>query len=143
MTSLFRESFRRVAIAWVAPAQSNETTNRLRDEIESGTRIVEPGRWMFEVANALLVLKRRARLDSQYCAQARGYLIDLSPVIDDDGVRLALNKISELAEKHALSIYDAMYLELALRRGMPLASRDSALNKAAKVAGVKTLLCDQ
>ncbi len=110
-----------VTIAWVAPAQSNETTNRLRDEIESGTRF----------------------LDSQYCAQARGYLIDLSPVIDDDGVRLALNKISELAEKHALSIYDAMYLELALRRGMPLASRDSALNKAAKVAGVKTLLCDQ
>jgi predicted nucleic acid-binding protein len=129
-----------VAIAWVAPAQSNETTNRLRDEIESGTRFVVPGLWTFEVANALLILKRLAKLDSQDCAQARGYLSDLSPVIDDEGVRLALGKISELAEKHALSIYDATYLELALRREMPLASRDSALNKAAKLTGVKTLL---
>jgi predicted nucleic acid-binding protein len=129
-----------VAIAWVAPAQSNQTTNRLRDEIESGTRFVVPGLWTFEVANALLILKRRAKLDSQNCTLARGYLSDLSPVIDDEGVRLALGKISELAEKHALSIYDATYLELALRRGMPLASRDSTLNRAAKAAGIETLL---
>lgn len=129
-----------VAIAWVAPAQSNQTTNRLRDEIESGTRFVVPGLWTFEVANALLSLKRRAKLDSQNCTLARGYLSDLSPVIDDEGVRLALGRISELAEKHALSIYDASYLELALRRGMPLASRDSAVNRAAKAAGIETLL---
>jgi predicted nucleic acid-binding protein len=45
-----------------------------------------------------------------------------------------------LAGRYELSVYDAAYLELALRRRLPLASRDAALNKAAKLAGVKTLL---
>jgi len=45
-----------------------------------------------------------------------------------------------LAERFELTVYDATYLELAIRRGMPLASRDSALNNAARRSGVETLL---
>ena len=61
-------------------------------------------------------------------------------LIDDEGPKLAFGPISKLADTYDLSVYDAAYLELALRRGLPLASRDTALNKAAKAAGLKSLL---
>ncbi len=51
-----------------------------------------------------------------------------------------MGKIAELADEHTLSVYDATYLELALRRGLPLASLDTALNKAARMSGVETLV---
>jgi predicted nucleic acid-binding protein len=127
-----------LAVAWVIPAQSIEVSNRLRDDIQFGTPFFVPVLWMFEVANTLLVLTRRRKIDSQQCSQARRYLGDLGPFIDEEGPRLALGKILELAEKYALSVYDATYLELALRRGLPLASRDAELNKAAKSSGVET-----
>lgn len=59
--------------------------------------------------------------------------------VDEEGARHAFGKISELAEKFGLTIYDATYLELALRRSLPLASRDEALQAAAKQCGVKAL----
>jgi predicted nucleic acid-binding protein len=60
--------------------------------------------------------------------------------VDDEGPRGALGRVSDLAEKHALSVYDAAYLELATRRGLPLASCDADLNRAAKRCGVMMLL---
>jgi len=61
-------------------------------------------------------------------------------VVDDEAPRRAWGKISELAAKHGLSVYDAVYLELAVRRKLPLASRDAALSKAAQSCRVKLLL---
>jgi predicted nucleic acid-binding protein len=95
---------------------------------------------MFEVANSLLVLTRRKRITSEQCARARRALGQLRPVVDEEGPRVALSKLSDLAAEHTLSVYDATYLELAIRRRLPLASRDAALNRAAKVSGVRTLL---
>jgi predicted nucleic acid-binding protein len=129
-----------VAVAWAVASQSSEATRHLLDEVALGTPLVVPVLWMFEVANSLLALARRKRIEPQEHARARGALGQLNPTIDGEGPRLALGKIAELAEKHALSVYDATYLELAIRRGLPLASRDAALNKAAKLSGVRTLL---
>jgi predicted nucleic acid-binding protein len=95
---------------------------------------------MFEVANSLLILRRRRRIEAQEYEQARIDLTDLRPAIDEEGPVLAFGRIIELADQYSLSVYDAAYLELALRKTIGLASRDSALNKAAKRAGVKTLL---
>jgi predicted nucleic acid-binding protein len=95
---------------------------------------------MFEVANSLLVLMRRRRISREEYTRARHDLTDLRPVVDDEGPHRAFGETLDLADKHALSVYDATYLELAIRKGLPLASRDRALNKAAKVAGVNTLL---
>lgn len=64
--------------------------------------------------------------------------IDL--VLDDEASRLAFTDISDLAVKYSLTTYGATYLELAIRRGIPLATRDTALSKAARKCGVKTLL---
>jgi predicted nucleic acid-binding protein len=102
--------------------------------------MVVPVLWAFEVANALLtLLRRRVIQDGQY-ERACQELAKLQSVIDDEGTRLALTEISRLAKAHSLSVYDAVYLELSLRRGLPLASRDNALNRAAKRSGVQALL---
>jgi predicted nucleic acid-binding protein len=102
--------------------------------------MVVPTLWAFEVANALLALLRRRVIQDEQYERACRELRKLQPVIDEDGPRFALQETSRLAKAHSLSVYDAVYLELALRRAIPLASRDAALNKAAKRVGVRTLL---
>jgi predicted nucleic acid-binding protein len=129
-----------VAAAWVVESQSTSATDRLFVEVEAGAPVHVPMLWMFEVANALLMLRRRQRIDQQGYDLARADLGSLRPLVDAEGPQLALGSVCELAEKHVLSVYDATYLELALRKTVPLASRDSALNKAARRAGVRTLL---
>ena len=129
-----------VGVAWAVMSQSSETTVLLLNDVASGTPFVVPVLWMFEVANSLLVLARRRRIEPEQYARARRALSRLSPTIDEEGPRVALGKISDLAEKYALSVYDAAYLELAVRRRLPLASRDADLNTAAKQVGVRTLL---
>lgn len=129
-----------VAIAWVVESQNTAATSALLDEVISGSEVVVPLLWIFEVANSLVTLsRRRVVAESQY-HRARRDLIALEPMVDQEGVRLALEVTSSLAREHALSLYDAVYLELAMRRNLPLATRDTALNKAAKRAGVRTLL---
>lgn len=60
--------------------------------------------------------------------------------IDEEGTRLASTRIADLAVEHNLTVYDAAYLELTIRKQIPLASRDADLNLAAKRCGVPLLL---
>lgn len=129
-----------VGVSWAVPSQSSPAAAMLLEEVASGKPFVAPGLWMFEVANALLVLMRRKKIQRQQCTRARGALSRLHPVIDDDGPRLALHRIWEFADEYALSIYDAVYLELAQRKGLPLASRDEGLCGAAAKCGIPLLL---
>ena len=129
-----------VGAAWLVSTQSNDVTDRLLDDAKTGVPFHVPCLWILEVSNTLLLLRRRGRLDEVDCKQSFLDLVGLRPHVDETNYSLVLPTISNLAEQHNLSIYDAVYLELALRRALPLASRDTALNKAAKRAGVRTLL---
>lgn len=129
-----------VGVAWAVHSQSIEAAARLLDDVASGRPFVVPVLWMFAVANALMALSHRGRIGDEQCARARLYLSRLTPVVDEEGPRLALSTISALAGKFGLSVYDAAYLELALRRGLALASRDASLNRAARLSGIRTLL---
>ncbi len=128
-----------VGVSWAVPAQSGPAAGMLLEEVASGKSFVAPGLWMFEVANALLVLMRREKIPPQQCACARRALSRLHPVIDDEGPRLALHRMWE-ADDFALSIYDAVYLELAQRKALPLATRDAGLRKAAAKCRIPLLL---
>jgi len=129
-----------VAIAWAVPSQATEGAVGLLNDVLTGTPFVVPVLWAFEVANSLLALRRRRVIQEEQYQRARQDLLDLESIIDEEGPRLALEKISSIAQEHSLSVYDAVYLELALRRKLPLAPRVSALTKAPKSAGVPTLL---
>ena len=99
-----------------------------------------PTLWPFEIANSLLVLLRRKKILAPERDRALEALARLPFTVDDEGPRLALGRISELAAHHGLSVYDGAYLELAVRRKLPLASRDQALCNAAKDCRIKLLL---
>lgn len=129
-----------IAVAWSVAAQSNRGTDDLLEQVAEGRPFCVPGLWFFEVANALLVLTRRKRITAREGAIARRALAALHPAVDDEEPRLALDKVPDLAAEHSLSVYDAAYLELALRTRLPLASLDSGLNKAAQRCAVQLLL---
>ena len=129
-----------VGVAWAVDSQASEATDTLLDEVASGTSVVVPTLWPFEVANSLLTLLRRKRILAPERERALAALVRLPLTVDDDGPRLALGRISELAAEYDLSVYDAAYLELAMRRRLPLASRDEALRRAARICRVKLML---
>ena len=128
------------AIAWVHPGQATPATDALLTQVEQGAEVVVPALWFTEVANALLVLERRKRLTARERREALERLAQLQPVLDVEGPPLAFSKTSELAATHGLSVYDATYRELALRRRLSLASRDEPLCAASRKCGVKVLL---
>lgn len=98
-----------------------------------------PVHWRFEVANMVLVAERRGRIDAD---QARASLedLDLMPIaIDEASLDYAFVRDGALAREHALTIYDAAYLELALRHGLILISQDADLLAAARSCGVDVI----
>lgn len=98
---------------------------------------VVPAIWALEVANVLA----RAEAQGTLAAERLGSFLHLLHAmrIDTDPAtaRHALTDTLTLARLHQLSAYDASYLELASREGLPIATLDSALRKAAKRAGIK------
>lgn len=95
-----------------------------------------PSLWTLEVGNALLLAERRKRISSEQRHKALYILTELPINIDAMTSHHAWLETMELAERYKLTLYDASYLELALRRSLPLATLDKALQKAATLAGV-------
>lgn len=97
---------------------------------------VVPTHWFGELANALLVGERRGRASSAGSARFLDRLGDVNFVVDElVGLELMATALP-LARAHRLTIYDTLYLELAQRRGLPLASLDADLCAAARSVGV-------
>jgi predicted nucleic acid-binding protein len=128
-----------VGFAWVYQGQATPETDRLLNDVAAGVTVVVPALWFLEMSNVLLVAQRRHRLTAGQRKAAMEKLTAMQLTVDEEGSRNAFGKTSELAEHYGLSIYDATYLELALRRSLPLASRDEALRNAAKQCGLKAL----
>ncbi len=91
------------------------------------TRAVVPGLWQLEVGNAWLVGERRKRCTEGDTARWIGFLKALPITVDDETGTHAWGEVLRLSRTHNLSTYDAAYLELAVRRGLPLATLDERL----------------
>jgi predicted nucleic acid-binding protein len=128
-----------VGLAWVYPSQASAETDALLEDVEAGATIVAPVLWFLEIANGLLAAQRRKLLTGSERKSALEMLSGLRVTVDEDSVHAAFHKTSTLAEKYGLSVYDAAYLEVALRRRLALGSRDVALRSAAKRSGIKVL----
>lgn len=123
-----------VAIAWIHPAQATEQTRAMLEAVADGAVIEVPALWPIEVANALLVLERRRKLNAAERGRALEWLPRLPLKVDHEMALLAFGPVSELAAEFSLSVYDAVYLELAMRRRLPLACKDGALLDGARRA---------
>jgi predicted nucleic acid-binding protein len=98
-----------------------------------------PALWHWEVANSLLTASRRSQKDWGEFRPQLEWLSDLDVMIDDDSTGAAWRLTATLAIRHGLTAYDAAYLELAIRRSLPLATLDKALAKAARAEGVEVI----
>jgi len=98
-----------------------------------------PGLWKLEVANILEVGVRRGRHDAAFRNSTLADLALLPIRIDGETDQQAWGITLRLSERHRLTLYDAAYLELALRRGLPLASLDAELCVAAQAESVIVL----
>jgi predicted nucleic acid-binding protein len=107
------------------------------DAIAEGAVLEVPALWPLEVANALTVLVRRRKPTGDERQTALGWLRVLPLRVDHEMSSLAFSRLSELADAHHLSIYDAAYLELAQRRKLVLGCNDRSLRAAAVHSGVK------
>lgn len=125
-----------VAVGWVHPAQATDQTAAMLDALADGATLEVPALWTLEVANALIVLVRRRKLNDDERQTGLAWLRGLPLRIDPEAASLAFSRLSELAAAHRLSVYDAAYLELAQRRKLALACTDGPLRGAAKHAGV-------
>lgn len=125
-----------VAIGWVHPAQATPPTDAMLDAIAEGATLEVPALWPLEVANALIVLVRRRKLTDDERRLGLDWLRGLRIRVDQEMSALAFSRLSELAAAHQLSVYDAAYLELAVRRRLVLGCKDGPLSAAARHAGV-------
>jgi predicted nucleic acid-binding protein len=128
-----------VGFSWVYHDQATPETHALLREVAEGVTVVVPSFWFLEMANVLLIAQRRHKLTALQRKAAMAKLAAIQFTVDDEAARNAFDQISELAEKHGLTVYDAAYLEIAVRRKMSLASRDGALRSACRRCGLKPL----
>ena len=126
-----------IGFSWVYPSQASTATDKLLEEVAAGAVIVVPALWFLEVANGLLAAQRRKLLTPAERKTALERLLSLAFTVDDETARGVCRRSSDLAEKHGLSVYDAAYVEAALRRKLPLATRSRAVRDAAIRCGVR------
>jgi len=124
-----------IAIAWCFPDEKDEYSQAVLDALASEPAFV-PDLWHLEIANALLVGERRKRSTQADTVAWMGFLTALPIAVDDQTKAHAFTDTTHLARTQNLSSYDATYLELAMRRGLPLATLDDKLKAAAKAVGV-------
>src|SRR5271154_6308582 len=124
-----------MAMAWLFHDEATPKTAALLKRLATETALV-PGWWFLEVTNVLALAERKGRITP---AQSDSFIADLSKLEierDDEGPDRAFTHLLALCRTHRLTSYDAIYLDLAIRRNLPLATLDDALRKSAKKLGV-------
>lgn len=127
-----------IALAWCFSDEATPATHSLLEALESSTAYV-PQLWSLEVGNILISAERRKRISYAKINEFLAILEDLNIQVDQETDTRGFRQILSLAHAEGLTTYDAACLELAMRLGVPLATKDQALNKAAKKLGVKIL----
>ncbi len=127
-----------VALAWCFEDEQTPDVLALLDRVVE-TGAFAPLLWPVEVLNVLLVAERRQRIDRHRRAKLADFLRDLPIALDPELAGRVWEDTVALAERFQLTVYDAAYLELALRRRLPLGSLDRDLRAAAGGLGVVVL----
>ena len=127
-----------MTMAW---AFRDERTPGTLDALDLAAReaCVAPGVWPLEVCNAVITAQRRGRFTSEDVPRFLALVGGLRVSVEDSSLQHTFDGVLPLAMQHALSSYDAAYLELALRTKAPLATLDAALARAARAAGVEVI----
>ena len=122
-----------VSAAWFLPDEATSATEAAL-QATAAQDVWVPALWLLEIGNLLLSAQRRKRITADKRRQLAAAAGALRLKVDRQPMAIAV--LDELAARLGLSAYDAAYLELALRRSLPLATLDEALAAAMAKAGV-------
>jgi predicted nucleic acid-binding protein len=127
-----------IAMAWLFRDEATPKTSALLNRLATETALV-PAWWFVEITNVLAMAERKGRIIAR---QSDAFIADLSKLgmeRDNQAPDRAFTHLLALCRSHRLTSYDAIYLDLAIRRNLPLATLDEDLRKAAKKLGVALL----
>jgi len=127
-----------IALSWCFADEANPLSNALLEKLETEIAYV-PELWPLELGNILVSAARKKRITYAKIAEFLALLENTNIQIDKETSGRAFHEILALAHAEKLTTYDAAYLELAMRLGLPLASKDNQLCDTAARLGLKVL----
>lgn len=129
-----------IVLTWLLDDESTPETENLLVSLATGSTAEAPVLLRYEVANVLVTAHtRRKRLSHAALLSGLQDFENLQIRYDAESPRVATSRIAQIAEHHGLTVYDAAYLELALRKGHPLATLNSKMKDAASRLGISTV----
>jgi predicted nucleic acid-binding protein len=126
-----------IAMVWLFHDEATPKTAALLTRLATETALV-PDWWFIEITNVLAMSERKGRITA---TQSDAFIADLGKLgieKDTEAPERAFTQLLALCRTHRLNSYDAIYLELAIRRSLPLATLEDDLRKTAKRLGVAT-----
>ena len=120
-----------IVMAWCFEDEATPFTDAIQDLLVDNTAIV-PSIWPLEVANVLIVAERKKRISVAGSDRFIALLSQLPIKVEPEEPERVFHNTLNLARKYNLSSYDASYIELAIRKGVPIASADKAILRAAQ-----------
>ncbi len=127
-----------VTMSWFFEDEATSYTESVLDRLRDSSAQA-PGIWPLEVANILLLGERRGRIPRPKTEGFVRVLQELRVSVEDGPPAAMLGPVLRIGREYGLTSYDASYLELAMRRGLPLATLDRRLAAAAGLAGVELI----
>jgi predicted nucleic acid-binding protein len=127
-----------ITMSWCFVDESTPQSLRVQDRLEDEAALV-PAHWSLEVTNVLATAEKRKRITTARSAEFLSLLETFDIEVDTEPTDRIFAQLLPLCRAHSLTSYDAAYLDLALRRRLPLATLDHQLRAAAKKLGVATL----
>jgi predicted nucleic acid-binding protein len=127
-----------ITMTWCFGDEATPASSAILDRLEREAVLV-PAHWYLEVTNVLAMAEKRKRISAAKSQEFLALLTTLEIDVDEEPARHAFLKLLPLCRTHRLTSYDAAYLELAIRRQLPLASLDDELCASARMLGVSVL----
>lgn len=128
-----------VTLSWCFPDEQTDSSMSVLDRLKTGDRALVPSFRALEVLNTLLVGERKGRITAEQTRAFFDTLRILNPILDYASLEQVGGPVQIVCRDHRLTPYDALYIELAMRSGCPLATLDQPQRQAASSLGIYCL----
>jgi predicted nucleic acid-binding protein len=128
-----------VTLSWCFPDEQTPASLGVLDRLRAGQQALVPAFWSVEILNVLLLAERKGRIASEQTRAFLEMLRALNPTMDHASLEQVAGPVQSICREYRLTPYDALYVELALRSGLPLATLDQPQRDAALALSVPCL----
>ena len=129
-----------VTMAWCFADEATPLSEAILDRLSNLAEIANvPALWLYEVVNVTELAVRKGRIPEEKAREFLKSIAGLPIGIESPTRTQVLDTVRGLAHQYKLTAYDAAYLEMAIRKNLPIATFDTALVNACRLAGVELI----